>query len=178
LSSLRLFYGKRYIRNRKETSETNRIKLTNRDGGCTLSGGDNPETTVPPGPGTGSDKGEMAPPSIPQGPEPGENSLAAIVRAAVSSVAAILGTWGSMPSVRTLLDYLGRKLPLWGFLGVAGLIAGGAPGNTLAIGSLVGLFFDTGLAAWHQRRAVPPSPPEGPGAVGGDIVVPAERDQA
>jgi hypothetical protein len=128
--------------------------------------------------GTGSDKGEMAPSTIPQGPESGGNSLAAIVRAAVSSVAAILGTWGSMPTVRSLLDYLGRKLPLWGFLGVAGLIAGGAPGNTLAIGSLVGLFFDTGLAAWHQRRALPPSPLEAPGAVGGDIVVRSEKDEA
>ena len=86
------------------------------------------------------------------GPRRGGNSLAAIVKAAVSSVAAILSSWGKMPAVRTLHEYLGRKLPVWAGFGIISLLVGGRVGMIVALGALVGLFFDTWLAARHPHR--------------------------
>lgn len=103
--------------------------------------------------------GEMATPPTPRGSS--GSSIAAIVKAAISSLASVLHSWGKMPAVRTLLEYLGRKLPVWTWFGIAGVIVGGTVGTTLAVGALLGLFFDTGVAAWLQRRSVP-APPEPP----------------
>ena len=95
------------------------------------------------------------------GPGRGGNSLAAIVKAVVSSVAAILNSWGKMPAVRTLPEYLGRKLPVWAGFGIISLLVGGRVGMVLAVGALAGLFFDTWLAARHHHRP-PPAPPAPP----------------
>ena len=109
----------------------------------------------------------MAISPTPRGPGPSGNSLAAIVKAAVGdSIAAILTSWGKMPAVRTFQEYLGRKLPVLTCFGVGGLLVGGKVGTTLALGALVSLVVDTGLAAWHQLRsgAAPSQPrlPEAP----------------
>ncbi|HEU4883625.1 MAG TPA: hypothetical protein VFT45_15300 [Longimicrobium sp.] len=86
------------------------------------------------------------------GPGRGGNSLAAIVKAALSAIAEVLTAWGNMPAVRTLPEYLGRKLLVWGLLCGAGLVVGGQRGTIVAVGSLAGLLIDTGLAAWNERN--------------------------
>lgn len=83
--------------------------------------------------------------------EPSGNSAAGIVKAAVSPAAAVLTAWGKMPGVRTFLDYLARKIPVWAGMCAAGLWAGGKIGSIVAVGSLVGMSIDTGFAAWNQR---------------------------
>lgn len=102
------------------------------------------------------------------GPGRGGNSLAAIAKAVLSSIAEVLSAWGNMPAVRTLPEYLGRKLLVWGALCGAGLLAGGKRGTIVAVGSLVSLLIDSGLAAWNEwnrtriekleRRLPPPQP--------------------
>jgi hypothetical protein len=86
-----------------------------------------------------------------RGPGRGGNSLAAIVKAAVNSVSVILSSWGRMPAVRTLPEYLGRRLPVWAGFGIISLLVGGQVGTILAVGALAGLFFDTWLAARHPH---------------------------
>lgn len=97
----------------------------------------------------------MATSSNPQGgnrgPGRGGNSFAAIVKAAVSFVAGILNSWGRMPAVRTLPEYLGRRLPVWASFGIVSLVVGGRVGMILAVGALLGLFYDTWLAARHPH---------------------------
>jgi hypothetical protein len=100
----------------------------------------------------------MATSLIPRDPRPKGNSLAATIKAAMSSVPEILRTWGKMPAVRTLLEYLGRKLPVLASFGIIGLFVGGRVGTILAVGALSALFFDTALAAWLQHRPLPVRP--------------------
>lgn len=76
----------------------------------------------------------------------------------MSSVPETLSAWGKMPAVRTLLEYLGRKLPILASFGIIGLLVGGRIGTILAVGALSGLFFDTALAAWLQHRPLPVRP--------------------
>jgi hypothetical protein len=101
----------------------------------------------------------MATSPAPRDPRPKGNFIAATVKAAVSSVAEILSSWGKMPAVRTLQEYLGRKLPVWASFGIIGLFVGGRVGMVMAEGALWGLFFDTLLAAWLQHRAPPDQDP-------------------
>lgn len=99
----------------------------------------------------------MATRSFPRDPRPNGNSLAAIVKAAVASIAAVLTSWGKMPAVQTFPEYLGRKLPILLWFGIVGVGVGGAGGTILVVGSLLGLFQDTWLAARYQQRFVPAS---------------------
>jgi hypothetical protein len=94
------------------------------------------------------------------GPGRGGNSLAAIVKAALGSIAEVLTAWGNMPAVRTLPEYLGRKLLVWGLLCGGGLIAGGKRGMIVVVGSVVGLIIDTGLAAWNEWNRARMEKPE------------------
>jgi hypothetical protein len=80
----------------------------------------------------------------------GGNSIAAIVRAALNSLATVLTAWGRMPAVKTRLDYLGRRLPLWGILCVGGLLVGGEQGTIVVVGSMVGLLLDTAFSIWPR----------------------------
>ncbi|HEY0017602.1 MAG TPA: hypothetical protein VGC13_14925 [Longimicrobium sp.] len=85
-------------------------------------------------------------------PDPGGNSAAGIVKAAVSPLAAILTAWGKMPRVRTLLEYLARKIVGWTIVCSVGLYAGGRLGTVAVYGAVGGLLLETGVAAWNERR--------------------------
>lgn len=85
-------------------------------------------------------------------PDPGGNSAAGIVKAAVSPVPDTLTAWGKMPRVRTLLEYLARKTVGWTIVCGAGLYTGGRLGTVAVSGAVAGLLLETGVAAWNERR--------------------------
>jgi hypothetical protein len=95
------------------------------------------------------------PDEIEPAPETSVSTAADVVEAAVSPVATALTAWGKMPRVRTLLEYLARKIPGWTVVCAGGLYVGGTIGTVAVVGSLFGLLVDTGVAAWNERRRPP-----------------------
>lgn len=88
-------------------------------------------------------------------PEMSVSKAVDVLEAAVSPVAAVITAWGKMPRVRTLQEYLARKILGWTAVCGAGLCAGGMAGTVAVAGSVAGLLIDTGVAAWNEHRQPP-----------------------
>lgn len=102
------------------------------------------------------DTGEMAIPAKPDeiepAPETSGSTAADVLEAVVSPVATVITAWGKMPRVRTLLEYLARKILGWTAVCGGGLYVGGTIGTVAVAGSVAGLLIDTGVAAWNECR--------------------------